>query len=84
MESSKTTAPVVQLLSDYMPKPIIDVASASVTYKGYAPLGTAEDANGWRIERITVAGTVTKTEYPTGRMEFGFKWSERTTLSYSR
>lgn len=84
MELSKTSAPIVQLLSDSMPKPIIDKVSETVTYEGYAPLGTNEEAEGWMITRTTIDGTVTKTEYAQGTMEYLSAWADRADYDYSR
>lgn len=84
MKTSKTNAPIVQLLSESMAKPIVDTVSGTVEYRGYAPLGTPENSEGWVIERKTVTGTVTKYEYAQGSMNYEFKWSERLTYTYSR
>lgn len=80
----KTTAPIFQLLSESMPKPIIDKVSDSLIYEGHAPLGTHEEAEGWMIARITISGTVTKTEYAQGTMDFVSAWSAREDYQYSR
>lgn len=77
------SAPVVQLLSDLIPEPIVDIVSG-VTYKGFAPLGTAENEAGWLITRTKTTGTVTKVEYAQGVMDYSSKWSDRATYDYSR
>lgn len=76
--------PTVKTLTETNPAPIVDVASASVTYKGYAKLGTGEDKPKWKIERITITGTVTKTEYADGNMNYDNIWADRASLTYSR
>ena len=84
MNSKKTDAPVVRTFSEYLPEPYIDEVSDSVKYYGWAPMGTSEDENGWRIMRETKDGTVTKREYVQGTMDFVSAWSKRTSYVYSR
>lgn len=84
MNSKKTDAPVVRTFSEYLPEPYIDEVSDSVKYYGWAPMGTSEDEDGWRIMRETKEGTVTKREYAQGTMDFVSVWSKRTSYVYSR
>lgn len=84
MNSKKTDAPVVRTFSEYLPEPYIDEASDSVKYYGWAPMGTSEDEDGWRIMRETKDGTVTKREYAQVTMDFVSAWSKRTSYVYSR
>jgi hypothetical protein len=84
MNSKKTDAPVVRTFSEYLPEPYIDEVSDSVKYYGWAPMGTSEDEDGWRIMRETKDGTVTKREYAQGTMDFVSSWSKRTSYVYSR
>lgn len=84
MEVSKKDAPIVRTFSEYLPEPFIDEVSANEKYYGWAPMGTAETDNGWRIMKETKSGTVTKREYAQGTMDFISAWSERTTYNYSR
>ena len=74
MNSKKTDAPVVRTFSEYLPEPYIDEVSDSVKYYGWAPMGTSEDEDGWRIMRETKEGTVTKREYAQGTMDFVSAW----------
>lgn len=85
MQSKKTnSAPIVQTLSEYMPKPIVDASTEGVVYRGYAPINTGRNFPGWRIERETTTDGITITEYPQGSMEFAFSWDDRKTYEYSR
>ena len=84
MNSKKTDAPVVRTFSEYLPEPYIDEVSDSVKYYGWAPMGTSEDEDGWRIMRETKEGTVTKREYAQGTMDFVSAWGKRTSYVYSR
>lgn len=84
MNSKKTDAPVVRTFSEYLPEPYIDEVSDSAKYYGWAPMGTSEDEDGWRIMRETKDGTVTKREYAQGTMDFVSTWSKRTSYVYSR
>lgn len=81
---SKTSAPVVQTMSEYLPEPIVDNNADGAIYKGYAPLGTDEDTEGWKITKTTTVGSVTRTQYAKGTMEFISAWSKRTEYNYSR
>lgn len=82
--NEKNTAPIVQLLADAMPKPIVDASGGSVIYRGYAPIGTGQNEAGWRIERETTADGITITEYPIGDMSYNFVWANRADYIYSR
>ena len=83
MKDVKVNAPVVQTFAEHLPQPFIDETDTG-TYYGWAPMGTAETDNGWRIMKETKSGTVTKREYAQGTMDFISAWSERTTYNYSR
>lgn len=76
-------APRVETLLETLPEPYTDV-SGGTTYIGYAPLGVAEDAIGWRIVKKVLTSGVTTAMYPEGSMRFDFKWSDRATYTYSR
>lgn len=60
-------------------KQVIDEASASVTYIGEAPLGTATSAAAWRVKRITAAGTLTTIEFSPANSIF----NNRASLGYT-
>lgn len=61
----------------------VDEASATVTYFGFAPVGSAEGSSVWKIKRMTVSGSVTKLEYADGDTSYNNNWSNRASLSYS-
>lgn len=61
----------------------IDQASATVTYIGQAAPGTATSAASWRIQRMSVSGTVTTFEYADGDLNFNNVWDNRAALTYS-
>ena len=61
----------------------IDQASATVTYIGQAAPGTATSAASWRIQRMSVSGTVTTLEYADGDLNFNNVWDNRAALTYS-
>lgn len=86
METKLRTAypMMAQSIIPQQPEPVIDEASATVTYYGYADLGTGDTEEKWLIARKTKTGNVTRTEYPNGSMEPNQAWSSRTTLSYAR
>ena len=64
-------------------KIFVDTVSSSEQYIGYTKPGTAEDAPLWRIVKITVSGSVKKTEFAGGEDTFVNRWDQRVTLSYS-
>lgn len=61
----------------------IDEASSTVTYFGFAPVGSAEGSSVWKIKRLTVSGSITKLEYADGDTSYNNNWSNRASLSYS-
>lgn len=84
MKYGKKTAPVVQTMSEAMPAPFVDEVSEAEKYYGWAPIGTMEDEDGWRIMKESKEGTVTKRLYASGSMDYKFRWSERANYKYSR
>lgn len=84
MKSVKKDAPVVRTFSEYLPEPYVDEANETTKYYGWAPMGTDEEEEGWRIMKETKVGNVTKREYAQGTMDFVSAWSQRTTYRYSR
>lgn len=76
--------PIVKTLTEALVPPLRDDVSASEIYYGWAPIGTAEDAPGWKIMRVKKTSTVTKSEFPDSKQDYAFKWSDRLTLTYSR
>lgn len=62
----------------------VDVASATVTYAGDAPVGSLTSAAKWRIQRITTSGGLTTVEYADGDGLYDNVWDNRaTTVVYS-
>jgi hypothetical protein len=61
----------------------IDEASSTVTYFGYAVVGTTDAASAWKIKRVTISGTVTLFEYANGNINYTNIWNNRASLSYS-
>lgn len=61
----------------------IDQASATVTYIGQAAPGTATSAASWRIQRMSVSGTVTTLAYADGDLNFNNIWDNRSSLTYT-
>lgn len=84
MKVDKINAPIVRTFNEYLPEPYVDEVSDDVKYYGWAPIGTSEDEEGWRIMRETKEGTVIKREYAQGTMDFISSWSKRTEYVYSR
>lgn len=61
----------------------IDQYSDTVFYFGYAPIGSITSAAVWKITRLTISGTLVKTEYASSVSTYTQIWDNRTSLSYS-
>ncbi len=61
----------------------VDEASSTVTYFGFAAVGSSESSSVWKIKRLTVSGSITKLEYADGNIDYDNQWSNRAALSYS-
>ncbi len=61
----------------------IDEASSTVTYFGFAPVGSSESSSVWKIKRLSVSGSITKLEYADGNINYDNNWSNRASLTYS-
>lgn len=65
------------------PDIVDDTGIGGITYVGFAAPGTASTADAkFLIKRITVAGTITKTEYANGNRNFDKIWDNRATGAY--
>ncbi len=62
---------------------IIDKASDTVTYFGYATVGSSEASAVWKIERASVSGAVTKFLFADGDQNYDNIWNNRASLTYS-
>ena len=62
---------------------IIDKATSTVTYFGWAAIGTATSDDDWRIKRMSVAGDVTTFDWADGNSDYDNVWDNRAALSYS-
>jgi len=63
---------------------IIDNASSSITYYGYADPGSADSSAAWRILRKeVVSATVTEFKYADGDTNYDNIWDDRASLTYS-
>lgn len=61
----------------------VDVASATVTYTGYALRGTAASAAGWFIMKTEVSGNVTSVTFASLPFVMDQIWDNRAGLSYA-
>lgn len=75
--------PIHKTLTEAQPDPIIHVVG-TVTYSGYAKLGTPLTSDGWKIKRTKTAAGTTITEYADGDMKYDNIWANHASLSYSR
>lgn len=68
--------------ANYPMKTITDVASGTVTYRGYAPIGTSTSATAWMISRSTISGSATTLEWAGTAATFTKNWSFRAAYNY--
>ncbi len=61
----------------------IDEANSSVTYIGFAKLGSLASAGVWQIFRIQKTGTVTLIQYADGNTRYDNVWDDRASLTYT-
>lgn len=61
---------------------LVDQASSTVTYFGTALSGEATSAATWRIQRMSVSGTVTTFAWANGNDQYDNVWDNRSSLTY--
>ena len=61
----------------------VDFVDPGIIYKGEAAPGSTEDAQSWRIKKITFVGEDIKEEWAEGTIDFNKIWSSRTSYIYS-
>jgi hypothetical protein len=62
----------------------LDEAAGSITYVGYAPVGTATSAAAWKIKRLDESGSPELIIlFADGNSNYDNIWSNRAALSYS-
>lgn len=61
----------------------VDEASSTVTYFGFAAVGSSESSAVWKIKRLSVSGSITKLEYADGNINYDNQWSNRASLTYT-
>lgn len=61
----------------------IDDVSKSLSYIGFAPIGSATSAAVWRIFRLQTTGDVQAQEWADGDSSYDNIWDDRATLTYS-
>ena len=60
----------------------VDFVDSDIIYKGEAAPGSTEDAQSWRIKKITFVGEDIKEEWAEGTAEFNKVWSSRESYNY--
>jgi len=64
-------------------KSVIDIVSNELIYFGYATIGSNENTASWKIIKMTIIGSIIKSEYAQGVSTYTNIWDDRTTYSYS-
>jgi len=59
-----------------------DTVSASITYEGYADVGTLDSEALWKIKRVTTTGNDTSIEHAVSGA-FSQVWDDRASLTYT-
>jgi hypothetical protein len=62
---------------------LIDTVSSNLIYIGQAAIGSLGSTAVWRIERVTITGSIIKKEYANGVSTYTNIWDNRASLSYS-
>ena len=60
---------------------IVEEASSTVTYVGFAPIGTATSVANWVIMKIEISGSQTIIKW--AGVPANVAWDDRATLSYT-
>lgn len=60
----------------------VDDASSTVTYLGYAAIGTATSAASWKVKKLSVSGNVTSITYADSNSNYDNIWDNRAVLTY--
>jgi len=60
----------------------VDEASASVTYQGWATIGSSTASAVWRIRKISKSGNVTSITWADSDSSFNNIWDNRASLTY--
>lgn len=61
----------------------VDEASSTITYIGKAACGSGVASAVWQVQRMSISGNVTSTEWADGNDDFDNIWNDRASLSYS-
>lgn len=61
---------------------LCDDADPTTIYIGRAAPGSATSSAVWRIQRITISGTLTAMQYANGNPEYSNVWDNRSSLTY--
>jgi len=65
------------------PVTLVDEVSSTEYYIGISHNTKDESRPNWKIKKIWKDGTTWRFEYPDGRQEFKFIWSDRLSYTYS-
>jgi abortive infection bacteriophage resistance protein len=66
----------------YDPTKLVDEISSTEIYIGISNNDNNETASTWQIKKIWQDGTVWKFEYPNGKQDFIYAWSNRFGYDY--
>jgi len=82
VEVLKITGADVQVFSQLALDSLIDKASVTIEYYGFALPGTPSNSPTWRILRKEVSGTVSAFRYADGISGFTRTWDDRASYDY--
>ena len=75
--------PLQYQIGDRTEQRLIDQASATVLYVGYAKSGALTNASAWLIKKIETINNLTTRKWADGGSGHDQIWDNRTTLTYS-
>ena len=78
-----TPDPYGSQLSDNTPQVIVDEASETVVYVGFAANGVATSEAKWLIQKTEITGNITLTQWADGGNKHDQIWDNRASLTYS-
>lgn len=61
----------------------VDEASATVTYIGFAAIGSSSASAVWKIKKLLITGSVTTVTFADGNANYDNVWNNRASLTYS-
>ena len=62
---------------------IVDEYSGTLIYLGWAGVGSATGSSVWKIQRISITGSITTIAWADGNPQYDNVWENRASITYS-